>query len=94
MRTGVIAEKVGMMGLFQDNGDQLPVTVLRIDSTVVDTRTKEKDGYTAVQMGFKAAKDKLCWSNVHCPLHEVPPFLIRFIVSASERFSAVPIASN
>ena len=58
MRTGVIAEKVGMMGLFQDNGDQLPVTVLRIDSTVVDTRTKEKDGYTAVQMGFKAAKDK------------------------------------
>ena len=58
MRTGVIAEKVGMMGLFQENGDQLPVTVLKIDSTVVDTRTKEKDGYTAVQMGFKAAKDK------------------------------------
>lgn len=58
MRTAVIAEKVGMMGLFQENGDQLPVTVLKIDSTVVDTRTKEKDGYTAVQIGFKAAKEK------------------------------------
>ncbi len=58
MRTAVIAEKVGMMGLFQENGDQLPVTVLKIDSTVVDTRTKEKDGYTAVQIGYKAAKEK------------------------------------
>ena len=58
MRTAVIAEKVGMMGLFQENGDQLPVTVLKIDSTVVDTRTKEKDGYTAVQIGYKTAKEK------------------------------------
>ena len=58
MRTAVIAEKVGMMGLFQDNGDQIPVTVLKVDSTVVDTRTKEKDGYTAVQIGYKAAKEK------------------------------------
>jgi len=58
MRTAVIAEKVGMMGLFQDNGDQVPVTVLKVDSTVVDTRTKEKDGYTAVQIGYKTAKEK------------------------------------
>ena len=58
MRTAVIAEKVGMMGLFQDNGDQIPVTVLKVDSTVVDTRTKEKDGYTAVQIGYKTAKEK------------------------------------
>lgn len=58
MRTAVIAEKVGMMGLFQENGDQVPVTVLKIDSTVVDTRTQEKDGYTAVQIGYKTAKEK------------------------------------
>ena len=31
MRTAVIAEKVGMMGLFQENGDQVPVTVLKIE---------------------------------------------------------------
>ena len=58
MRTGVIAKKVGMMGLFQENGDRIPVTVLEIDSTVIDTRTKEKDGYTAVQMGSGKIKEK------------------------------------
>ncbi|MBP5344037.1 MAG: 50S ribosomal protein L3 [Alphaproteobacteria bacterium] len=58
MRTGVIAKKVGMMGLFQENGDRLPVTVLEIDSTVIDTRTKEKDGYTAVQLGSGKIKEK------------------------------------
>ena len=58
MRTGVIAKKVGMMGLFQENGDRIPVTVLEIDSTVIDTRTKEKDGYTAVQLGSGKIKEK------------------------------------
>jgi len=58
MRTGVIAKKVGMMGLFQENGDRLPVTVLQIDSTVIDVRTKEKDGYTAVQLGYGKIKEK------------------------------------
>ena len=50
MRTGLIAEKVGMMSLFQDNGTQVPVTVLKIDSTVVDVRTMERDGYVALQL--------------------------------------------
>ena len=58
MRTGVIAEKVGMMSLFQENGSRIPVTVLKIDSTVVGTRTKEKDGYTAVMLGSRPAKLK------------------------------------
>ncbi len=58
MRSGVIAEKVGMMSLFQDNGTQVPVTVLKVDSTVVDVRTKERDGYTAVQLGSGKAKTK------------------------------------
>lgn len=58
MRTGVIAEKVGMMSLFQENGTRIPVTVLKIDSTVVGTRTSEKDGYTAVVLGSRPAKPK------------------------------------
>ena len=58
MRSGVIAEKVGMMSLFQDNGTQIPVTVLKIDSTVVDVRTMERDGYVAVQLGHGKAKTK------------------------------------
>lgn len=58
MRSGVIAEKVGMMSLFQDNGAQVPVTVLKVDSTVVDVRTMERDGYIAVQLGSGKAKTK------------------------------------
>lgn len=59
MRTGLIAEKVGMMSLFQDNGTQVPVTVLKIDGcTVVDVRTMERDGYIALQLGAGKAKVK------------------------------------
>lgn len=58
MRSGVIAEKVGMMSLFQENGTKIPVTVLKVDSTVVDVRTKERDGYVALQLGAGKAKAK------------------------------------
>lgn len=58
MRSGVIAEKVGMMSLFQGNGTKIPVTVLKVDSTVVDVRTKERDGYVALQLGAGQAKAK------------------------------------
>ncbi|MBO7257776.1 MAG: 50S ribosomal protein L3 [Alphaproteobacteria bacterium] len=58
MRSGVIAEKVGMTSLFQDNGNRVPVTVLKVDSTVVDVRTMERDGYVAVQLGRGKAKAK------------------------------------
>ncbi len=58
MRSGVIAEKVGMTSLFQDNGTRIPVTVLKVDSTVVDVRTMERDGYVAVQLGAFKAKPK------------------------------------
>lgn len=58
MRSGVIAEKVGMTSLFQDNGNRIPVTVLKVDSTVVDVRTMERDGYVAVQLGCGKAKVK------------------------------------
>ena len=52
MRVGLIAEKLGMTQLFDDNGVQIPVTVLKVDQcTVVSLRTKEKDGYDAVQLG-------------------------------------------
>jgi len=59
MRTGVIAEKVGMTRVFAVNGAHVPVTVLRIDGLqVVAQRTQEKDGYTAVQLGAGARKVK------------------------------------
>ncbi len=59
MRSGVIAKKVGMTRLFQEDGKQIPVTVLQLESLqVVDQRTSDRDGYTAVQLGAGAAKAK------------------------------------
>ncbi len=59
MRTGVIAQKVGMTRLFNEEGAHVPVTVLRLDQCqVVAVRTVEKDGYTAVQLGIQKAKIK------------------------------------
>jgi large subunit ribosomal protein L3 len=59
MRTGLIAKKLGMTRLFKDDGTHVPVTVLHLDQVqVVDTRTEERDGYTAVQLGWGTAKVK------------------------------------
>ena len=67
MRTGVIAKKVGMTRLFQEDGRHVPVTVLALeDCQVVSVRTGEKDGYTAVQLGSGEAKQK----NVAKPQRE------------------------
>ncbi|HEY0281322.1 MAG TPA: 50S ribosomal protein L3 [Rhizomicrobium sp.] len=59
MRTGVITQKVGMTRLFLEDGKHVPVTVLKLDGCqVVATRSDEKDGYTAVQLGSGYAKTK------------------------------------
>jgi large subunit ribosomal protein L3 len=57
MRSGVIAQKIGMTRIFTEAGEQVPVTVLKLDNCqVVAQRTDEKDGYTAVQLGVGLAK--------------------------------------
>lgn len=59
MRSGIIAKKVGMTRLFMEDGKQIPVTVLSLDGLqVVDQRTNDRDGYTAVQLGAGSAKAK------------------------------------
>lgn len=59
MRTGLIAKKLGMTRLFKEDGTHVPVTVLHLDEVeVVDARTRERDGYTAVQIGMSKAKVK------------------------------------
>ena len=59
LRSGVIAKKVGMTRLFMDDGRQVPVTVLQLDELqVVATRTADKDGYSAVQLGAGTARVK------------------------------------
>ncbi|QJE73643.1 50S ribosomal protein L3 [Aerophototrophica crusticola] len=59
MRSGLIAQKVGMTRVFTDAGESVPVTVLKLDSVqVVAQRTEERDGYTALQLGTGKAKVK------------------------------------
>ena len=65
MRTGLIAKKLGMSRIFEADGTHVPVTVLKVDDlAVVAVKTKEKDGYTAVQLGTGEVKAK----NVTKPL--------------------------
>ena len=59
MRTGLIAQKLGMSRIFTDEGNHVPVTVLRVDNCqVVAQRTQDRDGYTALQLGVGTAKVK------------------------------------
>ena len=59
MRTGVIAKKMGMTRLFQDDGRHVPVTVLALENNqVISQRTTDRDGYVAVQVGAGVAKAK------------------------------------
>ena len=57
MRTGLIAQKLGMTRIFTEDGSHVPVTVLKVDHCqVVEVRTEDKHGYNAVQLGVGKAK--------------------------------------
>jgi large subunit ribosomal protein L3 len=57
MRSGVLAQKVGMTRLFTETGEHVPVTVLRLGNCqVVGHRTKDKNGYVALQLGSGVRK--------------------------------------
>ncbi len=59
MRSGVIAQKVGMTRIYNDAGEGIPVTVLKLDSCqVVAHRTDDVNGYNAVQLGSGLRKVK------------------------------------
>ncbi|GAA0467787.1 50S ribosomal protein L3 [Parasphingorhabdus litoris] len=67
VRTGVIAKKMGMTRLFQEDGRHVPVTVLSLEECqVVGARKQDPDGYFAVQLGAGARKAK----NVNKPQRE------------------------
>ena len=58
-RTGLIAKKLGMSRLFNEDGSTVPVTLLHVDNVrVVAKRSAEKDGYEALQLGIGVAKPK------------------------------------
>jgi large subunit ribosomal protein L3 len=58
-RTGLLTTKIGMTRIFNEYGEHVPVTVLKLDDVqVIGTRAKDKDGYTAVQLGYGKSKVK------------------------------------
>lgn len=60
MKKGIIAKKVGMSQLFDENGKVIPVTVVVAGPcTVVAKKSVENEGYNSVQFGFGDIKDKL-----------------------------------
>ena len=59
MKKAILATKVGMTQIFNEDGALIPVTVLQAGPCVVtQVKTEENDGYTAVQVGFVDKKDK------------------------------------
>ena len=60
MKKAILATKVGMTQIFNENGALVPVTVLQAGPCVVtQVKTAENDGYKAVQVGFVDKRDKL-----------------------------------
>ena len=60
MKKAILATKVGMTQIFAEDGTLTPITVLQAGPCVVtQVKTKENDGYSAVQMGFAVKREKL-----------------------------------
>lgn len=60
MKKAILARKIGMTQIFDDNGALIPVTVLQAGPCVVtQVKTKDKDGYSAIQVGFEEIREKL-----------------------------------
>jgi len=65
MRSGLIAQKMGMTRVFAENGEHVPVTVLKVEGCqVIDVQSRERNGYVAVQLGAGTAKVR----NVNKPM--------------------------
>ena len=85
MRSGLVAQKIGMSRVFTDEGEHIPVTVLKVDNCqVVAQLTEEKNGYTAVRLGVgsrrrsrvsKAEQQKFAVANVE-PKHKLVEFRV------------------
>ncbi|MBO1515360.1 50S ribosomal protein L3 [Metabacillus bambusae] len=60
MTKGILGRKIGMTQVFAENGDLIPVTVIEATPNVVlQKKSAETDGYTAVQLGFEDKREKL-----------------------------------
>ena len=57
---GILGRKIGMTQVFTESGKLIPVTVVEVEPNVVtQIKTKENDGYEAIQLGFDTKREKL-----------------------------------
>src|SRR5512136_3226519 len=80
MLKGLIGKKIGMTQIFDENGAAVPVTLIEAGPCyVTQIRLPEKEGYAAVQLGFKEEKPKRLTSGElgHLKKNELPP--LRFL---------------
>ena len=60
MKKGILGRKIGMTQVFRTNGEVVPVTVIEVEPNVVtQIKTKDNDGYEAIQLGFSTKREKL-----------------------------------
>lgn len=58
--TGILGKKIGMMNIFDELGRNTPITIIEAGPCyVLQVKTKETDGYSAIQLGFAEKKDRL-----------------------------------
>ena len=61
MKIGLIGKKVCMSRIYKQDGSMVPVTVIHVaGNQVVQVKTKEKEGYSAIQLGYDEKKEKRC----------------------------------
>ena len=70
MRTGLIGTKIGSSSYFNDDGKMIPVTLIKIDECIVsNVRTKEKNGYDALQIA--SIENNLKLKNIKKPQKKI-----------------------
>jgi large subunit ribosomal protein L3 len=80
---GILGRKIGMTTMFEESGNAVPCTVVEAGPCVItQIKTKEKDGYSAVQFGFETKKEKATSNpqrKIYKKLNIAPPRLIKEI---------------
>ncbi len=93
MAAGILGEKVGMTRIFAKNGESIPVTVILAGPCqVIQKKNSEKDGYNAIQLGFKEVKEKKVSNPManHLNKYKVKPikYIREFKVDDSSKYSS------
>jgi len=78
--SGILGKKIGMTSLFDDKGESIPCTVIEAGPCVVtQVKTKNRDGYDAVQLGFDSKPERLVTKPMHGHMAKAKAKPVRYI---------------